>query len=55
MKTWSKCQSVIALSSAEVELYAVVKATAELMGVMSIMQGWCIDVSGLVRADVQLP
>ena len=36
IKFWSKTQGVVALSSAEAELYGCVKATAESLGVMSL-------------------
>ena len=36
IKAWSKGQSLIALSSAESELYACVKAVSEGLGIMSI-------------------
>eukprot|EP00973_Karenia_brevis_P074420 10339930-Karenia_brevis.AAC.1 len=38
IKTWSKSQSLVALSSAESELYACVKAASEALGIMSIMK-----------------
>lgn len=38
IKAWSKTQATRALSSAEAELYAIVKATAEGMGVQSILK-----------------
>ena len=38
LKTWSKTQSVVALSSAESELYGVVKATAEAPGTQSLLR-----------------
>ena len=33
VKSWSKTQSLVALSSAESELYALVKASAESLGI----------------------
>ena len=38
IKAWSKTQATRALSSAEAELYAVVKATSEGIGIRSIMK-----------------
>ena len=38
IKGWSKTQSLIALSSAESELYAILKASAETLGVMAMMK-----------------
>ena len=42
LKTWSKTQSLIALSSGESEFYAALKASAETLGMLSIMRdlGW---------------
>eukprot|EP00973_Karenia_brevis_P087564 12140734-Karenia_brevis.AAC.1 len=37
IKSWSKTQALIALSSAESEMYACIKATAEGLGVMSML------------------
>ena len=38
IRSWSKTQSLVALSSAESELYAIVKASAEALGLRSIVQ-----------------
>ena len=38
IKSWSKTQSLVALSSAESELYAIVKASSETLGLMSIVK-----------------
>ena len=51
IKSWSKNQTLIALSSAESELYACVKATAEGLGVMSMLSDWGRTCSGVVKAD----
>ena len=40
IKSWSKNQSVIALSSAEAELYAIIKTASEALGLMSILWDW---------------
>ena len=37
VKSWSNRPATVALSSAEAELYAASKATAELMGMVSLM------------------
>ena len=37
IKTWSKAQHVVSLSSAEAELYAAVRAASELIGLRSLM------------------
>ena len=36
IKSWSKTQTLIALSSAESELYVSVKATAQVVGIQSM-------------------
>lgn len=38
IKTYSKTQSLIALSSAESELYAMVRASAESLGIMALLE-----------------
>ena len=38
IKSWSKTQSLVALSSAESELYAIVKASSEILGLMSTIR-----------------
>ena len=40
IKAWSRTQNHVTLSSAEAELYAMVKCTAELMGIRSMMADW---------------
>ena len=40
IKSWSRTQKTIALSSAEAELTAMVKGTCESLGVSSMMEGW---------------
>ena len=50
IKAWSRTQNHITLSSAEAELYAMVKCTAELIG-KSMMSDWGRDKSGTLYAD----
>ena len=40
VKMWSKTQATVALSSAEAELYATVKASSESMGIVSILKDY---------------
>ena len=40
LKTYSKQQKIVALSSAEAELYAMVKCTAKLIGIKPMMHDW---------------
>ncbi len=49
--SWSKTQSVVALSSGEAELYAMVKATGEGLGVKSLLQDLGMKVEVEVLAD----
>eukprot|EP00973_Karenia_brevis_P083935 11646618-Karenia_brevis.AAC.1 len=51
IKTWSKTQSLIALSSAESELYGCVKATAECLGTMSLLADFGRHCGGVIKAD----
>ena len=48
IKSWSKNQSVIALSSAEAELYAIIKTSSETLGIISILKDWNM----IYRADI---
>ena len=38
IKSWSKGQTTIALSSAEAELYAILRTASESLGILSILQ-----------------
>ena len=51
IKTWSKTQALIALSSGESELYAALKAAAETLGLLAILKdlGWVL--TGEVWSD----
>ena len=51
LKCWSKTQSLIALSSAESELYAAIKAPAETLGMMSMMTDFGYKLQGEVWGD----
>ena len=51
IKAWSRTQSNITLSSAEAELYAMVKCTAEMLGKMSMMADWGRIKTGTLYAD----
>ena len=46
MKTWSSTQASIALSSGEAEYYALVKASAEALGIQSLAKDsdWCFQI-----------
>ena len=51
IKTWCKTQAVVALSSAEAELYGVVRASAETLGMMSMYMDMGEKVEGTVLGD----
>ena len=51
MKAWSSTQAVLALSSAEAELYALVKGSAVVLGCMSLLQDLGQDTNGKVHCD----
>ena len=51
IKAWSRTHNNVTLSSAEAELYAMVKCTAELMGIKSMMKDWGRGMSGTLYAD----
>ena len=51
IKAWSRTQNHVTLSSAEAELYAMVKCTAELIGIKSVMADWGRDKRGTLYAD----
>ena len=51
IRTWSATQKNITLSSAEAELVAAVKASAELIGAMQMASEWGEDYEGEVLVD----
>ena len=51
LKGWSRTQNHVTLSSAEAELIALVKCSAELMGMRSAMKDGGVESSGVVYAD----
>jgi hypothetical protein len=51
VKSWSKTQSLVALSSAESELYALIKCTSEVLGLKSALADWGISTSGVIKSD----
>ena len=51
LKTCSKTQSLIALSSGESEFYAALKASAETLGMLAIMKDFCWNMHGEVYGD----
>ena len=51
IKMWCKTQAVVALSSAEAELYGLVRASAETMGHISMYKDLGTHMNGLVLGD----
>ena len=51
METWSTIQNTIALSSGEAELYALTKAAAQALGLMSILNDFGIKVNSRLFTD----
>jgi hypothetical protein len=51
LKTWSKTQSVIALSTGEAELGAVVKSSTEGLGLKSLLSDFGIWIALAVKSD----
>ena len=51
LKTWSSTQATIALSSAEAELYALVKGAAQTLGMMSLARDLGVELRGRISTD----
>ena len=51
IKGWSRTQNHVTMSSAEAELVALVKCSAELLGVRSMLRDFGVETSGVVYAD----
>ena len=51
IKTYSRQQKTVALSSAEAELHAMVAASAEALGIIGLCQDLGMRMSGEVLAD----
>ena len=53
VRSWSKTQATVTLSSAEAELHAAVKTTAETMGMMSMLKDMGVEMTkkAIVYAD----
>ena len=51
IKTWSKTQSIIAKSSGESELYAIVKASTEALGAITLLEDIGIEVEARIHVD----
>ena len=51
IKSWATTQASIALSSAEAELVAMTKATAETIGIIHMVKDLAVEITGVVYAD----
>lgn len=51
LKTWASTQATIALSSAEAELYALVKGAAQTLGMMAMARDLGLDLCGRISSD----
>ena len=51
VKTWSSTKAVVALSSAEAELYALVKAATQAIGIMSMASDFAMPAEATVHTD----
>ena len=51
IKAWSRTQNNVTLSSAEAEVHAMVKCTAEMLGIKSMMADWGRTKTGTLYAD----
>ncbi len=51
LKGWSKTQATVALSSAEAELYAAVKASAEALGILSVYKDFGKTMQASILGD----
>jgi hypothetical protein len=51
IKSWSKTQSTVALSSAESEFYGLVKCVVEVLGIKSAIERWGVEIKGVIKSD----
>ena len=51
ISSWSTTQAIVALSSGEAELYAMVKGATRALGIMSLAADFGDAVDGLVKTD----
>ena len=53
LKMWCRTQATVALSSAEAELYGMLRASAETIGLMSMLKDFGVEVGGSVLGDAR--
>ena len=51
IKGWSRTQNNVTMSSAEAELFAMVKCAAELLGVRSMLRDFGVESEGVIYTD----
>ena len=51
LKSWFSTQEIVALSSAEAELYALTKGAAQALGVLSLLADFGVELNGTVHTD----
>ena len=51
LKSWAKTQAIVAKSSAEAELYGVVRGATEALGMTSLLQDMGIQVKMQMHLD----
>ena len=53
IKSWSKTQALLALSTGESTLYATLKASAKTLGIISMLNDYGVKVTGEIWGDAQ--
>ena len=53
IKIWSKTQALVAFSPGESELYATLKASAEILGILSMLTDFGFSMAGEIWGDAQ--
>ena len=51
IKGWARTPDHVTMSSAEAELIAMAKCSAELLGMRNLMKDWGVESRGVVYAD----
>ena len=51
LKSWSSTQATVALSSAEAELYALIKGAAQALGIMTMLLDLGAEANATIHAD----
>ena len=51
LKTWSKTQSIVAKSSGESEMYAIVKASTETLGLVTLFADLGMEIGARIHVD----